>query len=515
MKKNNSLLIGVDIGTSGCKTIIMDDEGKVLEKAFHDYPLYVEKHGWFEQQPQDWWLAVVSTIRKVVGADASYPSRVAAVGLTGQMHGLVPMDKEGNVIRKAILWNDQRTQEQCDYIHQKAGGLQNLLKITNNPMLTGYTGGKIIWLREYEIENYQKLHKFLNPKDYIRFMMSGDYATEVSDASGTGLFDVKNRKWSEQLFELLNIPLDLAPKVYESTQVTGKLSKEAADATGLIAGTPIVGGGGDAVIQTLGSGVITSQDLMTTIGTAGVISTALENFVQNPDGRLQIFCNVISDTWHIMGVTLSGGSSLKWFRDRLGRTEKIVADNLKIDEYEILSEMAKKTEPGSGGLIFLPYLGGERCPYPDPNLKAGFIGLSYNTTKSEMVRSVMEGVIFSLYDAHTIFEELGMDFRRVSTSGGGAQSSFWKQVHADIFQKDVVTLNGSREGAAYGAAMVAAVGIGVWNSFEQGVDLMKVETLTEPNKEYAAGYKKLYGVYHSLHDALKPSFDILANYNIK
>ncbi|MFA7672147.1 MAG: FGGY-family carbohydrate kinase, partial [Sphaerochaetaceae bacterium] len=361
----------------------------------------------------------------------------------------------------------------------------------------------------------QKLHKFLNPKDYIRFMMSGDYATEVSDASGTGLFDVKNRKWSEQLFELLNIPLDLAPKVYESTQVTGKLSKKAADATGLIAGTPIVGGGGDAVIQTLGSGVITSQDLMTTIGTAGVISTALENFVQNPDGRLQIFCNVISDTWHIMGVTLSGGSSLKWFRDRLGRTEKIVADNLKIDEYEILSEMAKKTEPGSGGLIFLPYLGGERCPYPDPNLKAGFIGLSYNTTKSEMVRSVMEGVIFSLYDAHTIFEELGMDFRRVSTSGGGAQSSFWKQVHADIFQKDVVTLNGSREGAAYGAAMVAAVGIGVWDSFKKGVDLMKVETLTEPNKEYAAGYKKLYEVYHNLHDALKPSFDILANYKIK
>jgi xylulokinase len=283
--------------------------------------------------------------------------------------------------------------------------------------------------------------------------------------------------------------------------------------TGLPEGIPVVGGGGDAVIQTLGTGVINSQDLMTTIGTAGIISTTLEDFTQNPDGRLQIFCNVIPNTWHIMGVILSGGSSLKWFRDRLGKSEQIVAEELGIDEYEILSDMAKKSAPGSGGLIFLPYLGGERCPYPDPNLKAGFIGLSYNTGKADMVRSVMEGVVFSLYDAHSIFQEMGMDFRRISTSGGGAQSNFWKQVHSDIFQKQVITVNGSREGAAYGAAMVAAVGAGVWSSFEEGVNLMKIETAVDPNTELREVYESLFGVYHGLHDALKPSFDILAELN--
>jgi xylulokinase len=510
--EKNPLLVGVDIGTSGCKTVIMDQRGKVLEKAFHDYPLYVEKHGWSEQQPEDWWSAVVWTLKKVVAADSSYPSRIVAIGLTGQMHGIVPMDADGHVIRKSILWNDQRTQPQCDYIHEKVGGVQKMLKITNNPMLPGYTGGKILWIREHEPENYERLHKFLNPKDYIRFMMTGDYATEVSDASGVGLFDVKNRCWSEYLFDLLDIPREIAPKVYESTDITGYLSKTVAEQTGLPEGIPVVGGGGDAVIQTLGTGVINNRDLMTTIGTAGIISTALEEFTQNPDGRLQIFCNVIPDSWHIMGVILSGGSSLKWFRDRLCKSEQAVAEELGIDEYEILSDIAERSKPGSGGLIFLPYLGGERCPYPDPNLKAGFIGLSYNTEKGDMVRSVMEGVVFSLYDAHAIFKEMGMSFRRISTSGGGAQSRFWKQVHADIFQKQVITVNGSREGAAYGAAMVAAVGAGVWETFEEGVDLMKIETSVDPNTELKEGYETLYNVYHGLHDALKPSFDILADF---
>ena len=501
-----SLIIGIDIGTSGCKTVLIDSDGKVVTSAFKDYPLYVERHGWSEQEPDDWWDAVCTTLKQVMDEDESYASRLKAVGLTGQMHGLVALDAQGNVLRRSILWNDQRTDEQCREITEAAGGLENLLRITNNPMLPGYTGGKILWLRKYEPEIYGRISKFLNPKDFIRYKMTGVYATEVSDASGTGLFDVMNRRWAFEMFEILNIPKQWAPDAYESIEITGRVSRDIAEKTGLPEGLPVVGGGGDSVIQTLGAGVINSKNLMTTIGTAGIISTALEKYIPNADGRVQIFCNVMPGTWHMMGVTLSAGSSLKWFRDNFGEIEQLTAEKNGIDEYEILSEMAASAPPGSKGLLFLPYLGGERCPYADPKLKAALIGLSYNTGKAEIIRSIMEGVILSFWDVNTIFKELGMDFKAISVSGGGAQSRLWRQIHADIFKKEVLTVDASREGAAYGAAMVAAVGSGVWDSFEQGLEVMEIENTVEPEETLNDFYMEMYEIYKGLYAQLKLSF---------
>ena len=507
---DKSLIIGVDIGTSGCKTVLIDAGGKVIDKAFREYPLYIERHGWSEQDPADWWNAAASTLKEVMSRDPSYVSRLKAVGLTGQMHGLVALDADGKVLRRSILWNDQRTDEQCRDVHENLGGMKNLLKITNNPMLPGYTAGKLLWMKKYEPEIYSRIHKFLNPKDYIRYMLTGIYATEVSDASGTGVFNVRDRVWAEDLFRKLEIPIEWAPDVYESTVISGHVTSEAAELTGLPAELPVAGGGGDSVIQTLGAGVINSSNLMTTIGTAGIISTALEQYIQSEEGRVQIFCNVMPGTWHMMGVTLSAGSSLKWYRDNFGEIEKLEAAESGRDEYEILSEAAETAPPGSRGLLFLPYLGGERCPYADPKLKAALVGLSYNTGKAEVVRSIMEGVILSFWDVNSIFRDLGMDFEAISVSGGGAQSGFWRQIHADVFQKKVMTYDASREGAAYGAAMVAAVGCGLWDSFEQGVEMMKVENVVEPEPDRKEIYMRLYRIYNDLYEQLKPGFYALA-----
>ncbi len=509
---DNPLLLGIDIGTSGCKTVLIDSSGNVVEKAVESYPLYIERNGWSEQEPEDWWNAVLLSMKKVLGRNNNYAKRVKGIGLTGQMHGLVLLDKNGNILRRSILWNDQRTAEQCEEVYKKVGGFGKLLEITNNPMLPGYTGGKILWIKKYEPEIYNQASCFLNPKDYIRFKLTGICATDVSDASGTGLFNVSRREWAKELFSVLGISFKLAPEVYESTEITGCVNRNICSELGLPFDTPVPGGGGDAVIQTLGSGVVSDKDLMTTIGTAGIISTTLEKYQENLGGKLQIFCNVIPDTWHLMGVTLSAGSSLRWLRDRFCQVEKIVAETLEKNDYEILTEEASHAAAGSGGLIFLPYLGGERCPYADPNLKAAFTGLSYSTTRAELIRSVMEGVIFSLWDINLLIKKLNMNFDKISTSGGGSQSQLWRQIHADVFQKKVITVNGSREGAAYGAAMVAAVGTGIWDSFKQGVEMMKTENETTPDKKMEKRYQHLYRIYNSLYSSLKPAFDGLAEF---
>ncbi|NWG76243.1 MAG: xylulokinase, partial [Rubrivivax sp.] len=313
-----TLLMGVDIGTTGCKTILIDEAGTVIDGEIEGYPLHSPRHGWSEQNPEDWWRAAALTIGKVAGRNRSSLGGLAGIGLSGQMHGLVPLDADGRVIRPAILWNDQRTGPQCERFHGRVGGVESLLRYTNNRMLPGYTGGKILWLREHEPAHFERMVKFLNPKDYIRYRLTGEKATEVSDASGTGLFDVRARTWSLKLFELLGIPSGIAPACYESTVVSGRLAAGVAGELGLPAGLPVAGGGGDSVIQTLGTGVISSDVLMTTIGTAGIISTALERYRDNPGGLLQIFCNVMPGEWHAMGVTLAAGGSLNWAKGVLG-----------------------------------------------------------------------------------------------------------------------------------------------------------------------------------------------------
>jgi xylulokinase len=408
------------------------------------------------------------------------------------------------------LWNDQRTGKQCEEIHERCGGLEELLKLTNNRMLPGYTGGKILWLRENEPEIYEKTLIFLNPKDYIRFKLTGVYATEVSDASGTGLFDVRKRIWSYDLLNLLDISKALLPACYESTEISGHLSRPAAELLGLRDNIPVAGGGGDAVVQTTGTGLVTQGILGTTIGTAGIAAMALDKCYDNPEGKLQVFCNNMPDKWHTMGVTLAAGGSLRWMRDMLCGGEKEIARWIGRDVYELITAEAERAAPGAEGLLFLPYLIGERCPHPDPNARGGVIGLTLRHDKGSLLRSVMEGVIFNLLDVTKLIEDMGLQVTQIRTSGGGSLSGLWKQIHADIFQNDVMTVSGSAEGGAYGAALVAGTGVGMWQTVEEAAQVVKVETFTPPIKENAEIYSRLYPIYSDLYHSLKNTFDRIA-----
>ncbi len=505
-----SLIMGIDIGTSGCKTVLVNENGGVEAASFADYPLYSERHGWSEQEPADWWRAVRRTIADVIAKCPTAKEELVGIGLTGQMHGLVALDDEQHVIRRSILWNDSRTEPQCAEILRKAGGLEGLLSITNNQMLPGYTGGKILWLAQEEPAAHRRMRFFLNPKDYIRLELTGEVATEVSDASGTGMFNVAERRWAPELLAMVGVDAASAPAAYESTEPTGAVRRKVAAELGLPEGLPVVGGGGDAVIQTLGTGVMSSDVLMTTIGTSGIVSTALDDCRANPDGRIQVFCNVIPGTWHAMGVTLSAGASLKWARELFGAAEDEVASLLSVDVYDLISREVDGSPVGARGLFFLPYINGERCPHSDPHARGAFIGLTMAAQKADLYRAVMEGVTLSLRDAASIFDGMGTGFDLIRTSGGGAQSETWRQIHADVFRRPVETLSGSREGAAYGAAMVAGVGLGVWSGFEEIVGLLTVETVTEPQPDAADRYDALFPICRSDDGLLKEGFDAVA-----
>ncbi len=499
-------VMGIDIGTSGCKTLIIDDQGRVAARAIEEYPLSTPRPGWSEQDPEHWWQAVKSTVRHIL-KDFEHISDIKGIGLSGQMHGLVPLDKDGQVLRPAILWNDQRTGKQCQAIHDTVGGIDGLLKLTNNRMLPGYTGGKILWVRENEPHLFERFKVILNPKDYIRFRLTGEYATEVSDASGTGLFDVRERDWCYLLLDRLQIPRDWVPHCYESPEVSGQLLPGVASDLGLPAGMAVAGGGGDSVVQTTGTGLVEPGILGTTIGTAGIVAMALDRCYDNPDGKLQVFCNNMPNKWHTMGVTLAAGGSLRWVRDMLGGAENEIAKWTGEDVYELLSKQAARAEPGSEGLFFLPYLSGERCPHPDPHARGGFIGLTLRHTRRHILRSVFEGVIFSLRDVAELIREMGLSIAQIRASGGGALSDLWRQIHADVFNSEVITVGGSAEGGAYGAALVAGAGVGVWGSVEEATQVVRAETKNEPIKENTEIYDKLFPVYQDLYGALKNSFD--------
>ncbi|MBW2058322.1 MAG: xylulokinase [Deltaproteobacteria bacterium] len=503
------LVIGIDIGTSTCKALLVDHEGNVVARESEENPLSTPQPGWSEQDPEDWWQAVRVTIQRLLKR-LDRAAEIKAIGLSGQMHGLVALGRDGVPLRPCILWNDQRTEKQCEEIHQKAGGVDGLLKLTNNRMLPGYTGGKIIWVRQHEPRLYEKIRKILNPKDYIRYRLTGEYATEVSEASGTGLFNVRAREWSYRLLELLDIPKDWLPKCYESAEISGQVTKSVASDLGLPAGLPVAGGGGDAVAQTTGTGMIEPGILGTTIGTAGIVAMALDRCYDNPEGKLQIFCNNMPDKWHAMGVTLAAGGSLRWFRDVLGGMEKEISRWTGEDAYEILCREASKAGPGSEGLLFLPYLIGERCPHVDPQARGAFVGLTLRHGRSHIVRSLLEGVIFSLMDTAQLIREMGIPVTQIRTSGGGALSGFWRQIHADVFNSEVVTVSGSGEGGAYGAALVAGAGVGVWPSVEEAVRVLKVETRDLPVPAQAEVYGRLFPIYRGLYRSLKDSFDRIA-----
>lgn len=487
-------LIGIDIGTSGCKALLLDVQGAVIAADTATYPLSQPRPGWTEQDPELW---IQGARRAIAGVLAKAPGvQLLCVGLSGQMHGLVPLDAAQQVLRPAILWNDQRNAAECEWMTQAAGGLEGLLAATDNRMLVGYTGGKIVWMQRHEPELFARLATVLNPKDYLRLRLTGEVASEVSDASGTGLFNVRSRQWATGLIETLGIDPALLPPVFESQVISGRISAQGAALFGLPVGTPVAGGGGDSVIQTIGSGVIAPGQLQTTIGTAGILAAALDTPQDNPDGRLQIFCNVAADKWHCMGVSLNAGGSMNWFRDTFcagAPFEQIVAE-------------AADSPPGAHGLLFMPYLNGERCPYPDPVLRAAFIGLTGRHRRGDMARAVMEGSVYALADMYALMRPLGISGEVIKASGGGARSELWRQLQADIFGCDVVTTEGAAEGAAFGAALVAGLAVKVWADAASAAGSCRLITRQAPNGATAEVHAQAHRIYRNLYPTLRETF---------
>ena len=494
-------LLGIDIGTSGCKALLIDANGAVLASQTATYGLSQPKPGWTEQDPQLW----IDGARAAVAGVRSLRSdvHIAAIGLSGQMHGLTALDASHRVLRPAILWNDQRNGAECADITERAGGVDGLLKLTNNRMLVGFTGGKILWMRNHEAGLFGRIRHMLNPKDYLRLVLTGEIATEVSDASGTGLFDVRRRIWATGLLDLLEIDPAIMPACHESHVVSGRVSQSGSELFGLEAGIPVVGGGGDSVIQTIGSGVIAPGDVQTTIGTAGIVAAALDEPAPNPEGRLQVFCNVAPDKWHCMGVSLNAGGAMEWLRALLAGFSGAAPSA------ERIVEIAAGAPVGARGLLFLPYLNGERCPHPDPAARGGFVGLSARHGAPEMARSVMEGVTHSLYDIFSLMSQANVGGSIVKASGGGARSALWRQMQADLFDCEVVTTEGAAEGGAFGAALVAGVGIGTWPSAVEAAKVCRTVTREVPDTIAGKTLRDAFRVYRGLYSALSPSFAAL------
>ncbi len=498
-------LIGLDIGTSGAKCILTAETGAVVASATIEYPLYTPKPGWAEQNPADWWEAVARGSQIILNKAQVPMESIVGVSLSGQMHGLVALDRDHQVIRPAILWCDQRTQKQCDWFTAQAGGLTKLLTLTNNQMLTGYTGGKLIWLRDEEPESFERMEVFFCPKDYIRYRLTGEIAIDVSDASGTGFFDTKNRRWSEEAIAAAGLPRNIFPVCLESTDLAGHITREAHELTGLPAGLPVYAGGGDAVIQTTGAGLIQPGILGVVIGTAGNVSMGLTRYEDNPGGALQMFCNNAPDLWHAFGCTLTAGGAYRWYRDTLCENDIRRAQESGENVYNLMGQAAEQSRPGANGVTFLPYLTGERCPYPDPDARGAFLGLSLSTTRADITRSVMEGVTYSLRQVVDLIRTFA-PAEKVYTSGGGAASPLWRQMQADIFDLPVYTMSAASEGGAYGAVMVAGVGAGVWKNLTEAASILRVETETLPNRANQAAYEEAFARYSAYYPALKPTF---------
>lgn len=502
-----SHLMGIDVGTTGVKVLIIDENGKVCASSVEEYPLSTPHPDWAEQNPEDWWDATIKAIRNVL--EKSGGASVEGIGLSGQMHGAVFIDRDGKVLRPCIMWCDQRTAKQCVYITETVGE-DRLFELTCNPALTGFTAPKIVWVKEEENEVFRKTYKILLPKDYIRFLLTGVFATEVSDASGTVLFDVKKRRWSEEMLSALQIPKDLMPEVFESPEVSGRISAEASSLTGLPEGTPVVGGGGDQAAGAVGNGIVREGIISSTVGTSGVVFASCDEVRVDPGRRLHTFCHAVPGKWHLMGVMLSAGGSLRWLRDAICHEEVREAKEKGIDPYEIMTEEASQAPPGCEGLIFLPYLSGERTPYPDPDARGVFFGLTLRHKKEHLIRSVMEGIAYGLRDSLELMKGIGAKMNEVRASGGGARSCLWRQIQADVnnLEMQVISVD---EGPAFGVALLAGVGTGVFNNVEEACSrTIKVKETIKPIKENVTIYERYYEVYRSLYPTLKDTYKHIA-----
>jgi xylulokinase len=473
----------------------MDAGGQVVGVASTEYAYETPQPLWSEQHPSLWWDGVVEAIRAVLVQTDIQGEEVKAIGLTGQMHGMVALDQNGEVLRKAILWNDQRTGTECDQIREIIGK-QKFISITGNDVLTGFTAPKIVWMKNNEPELYAKVRQLLLPKDYVRYRLTGVYATDKAGGAGTVLFDLKTRDWSPEVVEALGIDPTWLPESFEGTAVTGTITTKAAAATGLTAGTPVVGGGGDQAAGAVGMGAVIPGVVSLTLGTSGVVFAATDAPLIEPDGRLHAFCHAVPDKWHLMGVMLSAAGSYRWFRDTLAPAE----------DFSDLADKAGQTQAGSEALFFLPYLTGERTPYPDPLAKGAFVGLTVRHTRDHLTRAVLEGVAFGLRDSFELMKGVGLaSIDQVRISGGGTKSPVWRQIISDVLGVELVTLN-TAEGGAYGAALLAAVGGGEYASVDKACqEVISITGSTVPGKNSPV-YEEIYPMYQNLYPALKPIF---------
>ncbi len=504
-----SCVVGCDIGTSGTKVIVVSAQGKVLSKITQEYPLDTPHPGWAEQDPERWWRATCKAVSAAVRAARVDPGDVKAVGLSGQMHSSVLLDKNGRVLRPAILWCDTRTHAECAEITQRIG-LAQLRRLVANPALEGFTLPKLLWVKKHEPSVYRRIAQVLLPKDYIRYRMTGEYAMEVSDAAGTLYFDVRRRRWSHELLQQLRIPDAWFPPVYESQDVCGLLSPASARALGLRAGTPVVGGGADNTCGAVGNGIIKKGDVMASLGTSGVFFAHSDEVKVDPGLRVHSFCHSVPHKWYLMGVMLSAGMSLRWYRDTLGLTEREQATRKGRDAYDVLSAAADSVTPGSEGLLFLPYLMGERTPHKDAHARGVFFGVSARHGRAHFARAVFEGITFGMRDSLEIFRELKVPIRRIVATGGGAVNPWWRQLQADIYGEEIVTVS-SGEGPAYGAAILGLVGAGVYPSVARACErLIRTVSTVEPRADRVRRYNGWYQEFRALYPALKQSFASVA-----
>lgn len=491
-----SFFIGIDSSTTATKALLMNERGDVLGVASSEYTYETPHPLWSEQDPSLWWRGTVQSIREVLQKTGVDASQVKGIGLTGQMHGLVLLDENGEVLRPAILWNDQRTASQCDAIRLKLGR-ENLIRITGNDALTGFTASKILWVQEHEPEIWKRARHILLPKDYVRYKMTGAFGMDKADGAGTILFDLAKRNWSAEVLSALEIPAEYLPPTFEGTDVTGELTSSAAKELGLPTGIPVFGGGGDQAASAVGTGAVRAGVVSVSLGTSGVVFAATDSPVIEPDGRLHAFCHSVPGKWHLMGVMLSAAGSLRWHRDTFAPGT----------DFDSLLEPAAQIPAGSDGLFFLPYLTGERTPHPDPLARGAFIGLTVRHSLPHLTRSVLEGVSFGLRDSFELMKGAGLEnISQVRVTGGGARSPLWRQILADVLKAEVVTVN-TTEGAAYGAALLAATGSGAFRSVESACDTsVKITGSTSPNPAQVELYQKYHEVYQGLYPALKPAF---------
>jgi xylulokinase len=486
-------LLGIDVSTTGVKALLIDHEGNVAGSANTEQPLSTPQPLWSEQDPAYWWSGTINSICQVLKDTGVSGSAVQGVGLTGQMHGLTLLDETGAVLRPAILWNDQRTGAQCDEIRRRLGR-KNLISITGNDALTGFTAPKILWVQENEPEVYRKARHILLPKDYVRYKLTGGFAMDKADGAGTILMDLKTREWSNEMLSALNIPTDWLPPTYEGPEITGTITEEAARLTGLKAGTPVIAGGGDQAAQAVGVGAVQPGIVALTLGTSGVIFATTDQPFIEPEGRLHAFCHSVPGRWHLMGVMLSAAGSLRWYRDIIAPSK----------DYDSLLAPAADIKPGSEGLLFLPYLTGERTPYPDPLARGSFTGLTIRHGQAHMTRAVLEGVAYGLRDSFELMKSAGLAaIHQVRVSGGGARSLLWRQILADVLGAELVTVN-TTEGAAYGAALLAGVGTGTWPTVDAACTATVKQTgQTQPRPDVVTKYEQGYRLYRKLYPALK------------